>query len=101
MHWFRRVIRSPQAPTLAMYQRRPLPSAGAPEFVYLKPVTWPLFTLWGNGILTVEQLNILQPNQLRAALALTKAPIYGAGVPAGAIELEPLQESMNAQMSNG
>lgn len=81
---------NPQAPEFAQYHQGPILTNGALEFVYDKPVTWPLYTLWGIGIVTQDQFASLQPEQLRSELALTQAPIYGAGVPAGSIELQSL-----------
>lgn len=67
---------------MASYHQGAILTNGAMEFVYDKPVAWPLYTMWGNGILVKFQLNSLQPPQLRNNLALTVAPIVGAGVPA-------------------
>ena len=83
-------MRSSQAPELASYHQGPILTNGALEFVYDKPVTWPLYTLWGIGIVTKDQFASLQPEQLRSELALTQAPIYGAGVPAGSVEFQAL-----------
>jgi hypothetical protein len=82
------------------YRQGPILTNGALEFVYQKPVAWPLYTLWGIGILVREQLNVLQAPQLRADLALTKAPIVGAGYPASSTEFEALL-AQSAEDENG
>ncbi len=81
---------NPQAPALASYHQGPVLTNGALEFVYDKPVTYPLYTLWGNGIQTIDQFAALQPKQEPSSLALTPATLVGAGVPAGSIELQAL-----------
>jgi hypothetical protein len=89
-------LRSTQAPELAAYHQGPILTNGALEFVYDKPVAWPVYTLWGIGIPTENQFASLQPEQLRSELALTQAPIYGAGVPAGYVEFMKLLEESGA-----
>lgn len=86
----RNVIRSSQNPQIA-YRQGAILTNGALEFVYLKPVAWPIFTMWGPGILNRNQVNVLQGPQLRNDLALTVAPIVGAGVPAGYIGFDGLE----------
>lgn len=85
-----------QAPELQAYHQGPILTNGALEFVYDKPVAWPLYTLWGIGIRTEEQFATLQPAQLRSELALTTAPIYGPGVPAGYVAFMKLLEESGA-----
>lgn len=88
-----------QAPRLARYFQGPILTNGALEFVYEKPVTYPLYTLWGIGIQTLDQFNVVQPEQLRSTPAVTQQPIYGPGVPASSIALMRLLEETGA--SNG
>jgi hypothetical protein len=71
------------------YHQGPILTNGALEFVYDKETAYPLLTLWGPGIPTEQQFSIPGP-QLRVELALTNAPIYGAGVPAGSTEFQHL-----------
>lgn len=94
------LIVNPQAPTLASYHQGPVLTNGALEFLYNKPVNWPLYTLWGSGIVVNNQLNVTQPEQLRSELALTVAPIYGPGVPAGYVALQKLLEESGANSGN-
>ena len=84
---------STQAPQLAAYWQQPLPDPGALAFVYRKPVSWPLFTMWGDGILNRLQFNCLQSPQLRNVLALTVAPIVGPGYPAGQWDQQGLEDN--------
>ena len=81
---------NPKAPQMASYHQGPILTNGALEFVYEKPVTWPIYTLWGDGIRTMQQFNVVQRPQLYVELSLTEAPIYGAGVPAGGVEFQGL-----------
>ena len=85
---------NPQAPSLAQYRQGPILSNGALEFIYQKPVTWPLINFpTAIGIPTLQQFSIFPgAPQLLYNLALTTAPIYGAGVPAGQIELQGLED---------
>lgn len=80
------------APQLARYNKGRILTGGAEVYGYEKPVTWPLYTLWGIGVRTLQQFNVLQSPQLFSDLALTTAPIVGAGVPAGSIEYQGLIE---------
>jgi hypothetical protein len=79
------------------YHQGPILTNGALEFVYDKPVAWPLYTMWGPGILTRQQFDILAGPQLRVDLALTKAPIVGAGYPASSTEFEALIAQSNEE----
>lgn len=79
-----------QAPQVASYHKGPILTNGALEFVYEKPVAWPLYGYLGGGVATFQQVNPFQGPQLDYQLALTTAPIYGAGVPASQIELQQL-----------
>jgi hypothetical protein len=88
----KRRIANPQAPQQATYHRGPILTNGALEFVYEKPVLWPLFTMWGDGIRTLSQINSVQAPQLDYNLALTTAPVYGAGVPAGSTNFQGLED---------
>ena len=84
-----------QAPELAHYVKGKILTGGAEVYGYEKPVTWPLYTLWGIGVRTLRQFNVLQPPQLYSELALTTAPIVGAGVPAGSIDFQGLEGDQN------
>jgi hypothetical protein len=86
----RRVIVNTQAPELASYVKGPILTNGALEFIYRKPVAWPLFKLTGPGIQTLQQFNVVQSPQLFGVLALTVAPVYGPGTPAGSITFQGL-----------
>jgi hypothetical protein len=86
----KRVITNAAAPDLAQYVQGKVLTGGAELYGYQKPVTWPLYTLWGIGVRTLNQFNIVQPAQLFTRLALTNAPIVGAGVPSGSIEFQGL-----------
>jgi hypothetical protein len=79
-----------QAPQMASYHKGPILTNGVLEFVYEKPVTWPLYTFLGGGVATNQQFNPYQGPQLDYDLALTTAPIYGAGVPASQIDYQNL-----------
>lgn len=75
------------------YHQGPILSNGALEFVYDKETAYPLQTIWGPGVETLQQFNVIPVNpQLRVELALTHAPIYGAGVPAGDTSFQHLIE---------
>ena len=89
-------IENPKAPNLSSYHQGPVLTNGALEFVYNMPVAYPLYTMWGPGIVVQNQFNAVQPEQLRSELALTKAPIYGAGVPAGYVALQKLIDESRA-----
>lgn len=89
----RRIVHGTQSPQLQSYHKGPILTNGALEYIYEKPVAWPLYTLWGIGIRTLDQFSIFPSKpQFRAELALTNAPIYGPGVPAGSIQLQGLLE---------
>lgn len=78
------------APQQAAYHKGPILTNGALEFVYNKPVAWPLYTFLGGGVATNSQFNPYQGSQLDYQLALTTAPIYGAGVPASPLDFQQL-----------
>lgn len=86
----RKRIVNAHAPQLASYKKGPILTNGALEFIYQKPVTWPLYTMLGGGVATNQQFNPYQGPQVPYELALTVAPIYGAGVPASSIDLQNL-----------
>lgn len=100
VHKYRRLIPNPAAPNLSSYHQGPVLTNGALEFIYNKPVTWPLYTLWGIGIRTIDQFNTLASPQLRSELAVTTAPIVGPGYPAGAIALQQLIDESGANDAN-
>ena len=85
-----KTIYNRKAPEMAAYKKGPILTNGALEFIYQKPVTWPLFTFLGGGVATISQFNPFQGPQLAYNLALTNAPIYGAGVPAAPISFDNL-----------
>lgn len=79
------------------YHQGPILTNGALEFVYDKETAYPLQTIWGPGIETIQQFNVIPVNQqLRVELALTNAPIYGAGVPAGGTSFQHLIEDSDS-----
>lgn len=79
-----------RAPQLATYHQGPVLTNGALEFVYDKPVTWPLFGYLGGGVATNNQFSVFQGPQKHYDLALTVAPVYGAGVPASGVDFQNL-----------
>lgn len=79
-----------QAPEMASYKQGPVLTNGALEFIYQKPVAWPLFGFLGGGVATFQQFNPFAGSQIPYNLALTEAPIYGAGVPASQIDFQDL-----------
>jgi len=83
-------IRNSHAPQMASYHQGPILTNGALEFIYEKPVCWPLYTYWGRGLRNIEQWHTLQQPQLRTVHAVTVQPIYGPGVPAGYIQHQGL-----------
>ncbi len=86
----RNTIVNAKAPQMATYHQGPVLTNGALEFVYDKPVAWPLLGWTGGGVLTISQFNPYQGPQLDYDLALTRAPIYGAGVPASPLDFQNL-----------
>lgn len=76
-------------PTEANYLYRKPPDAGAGNYVYLKPVQYPVQTLGGPGVLA-GQFDAFAPYQLRANLAVTPAFVGGSGVVAGDYRLSGL-----------
>ena len=83
-----------QAPEQATYHQGPILTNGALEFVYNKPVAYPLQTLWGRGVQILRQLNVVQPEQMRVNPVVTVAPIYGAGQPATQLQFQRLFEAV-------
>lgn len=83
-----------QAPQLAAYHQGPQLTNGALEFVYDKPVTYPLQTMWGPGIETISQFSILQTPQVEVNLALMDRST--SGTLAGSIAFQALLEEDNA-----
>jgi hypothetical protein len=86
----RKTMVNAKAPELASYHKGPILTNGALEFIYNKPVAWPLFGWTGGGVLTFFQFNPFQGPQLEYDLSLTKAPIYGAGVPTSPLDFQNL-----------
>ena len=84
---------------MASYHQGPILSNGALEFVYDKQTTYPLVDLLGPGIPNIEQFKSLPGPQLRVELALTTAPIVGAGYPAGYIKHQPLNDIKDTSTS--
>jgi hypothetical protein len=82
-------IRNPHAPMNA-YHQGPILTNGALEFVFDKQTAYPLLTFWSPGIPTIQQFDSLPVPLYRAELAVTQAPIYGAGVPAGGTDFQHL-----------
>lgn len=84
-----RIIDS-KAPVQNQQVKGPILTNGALEFIYQKPYAYPLITLLGGGVATFGQMNVYQNHQLQADLALTVAPVVGAGYPAQSLESQDL-----------
>lgn len=96
----RNSIPNPVAPDFASYHQQPMPTPGASEFVFDKLYAYPLQYIGGGGVLSMSQFASLQPAQLTAQLAVPMSPIWGAGVPSGSTQLEPLLQ-MDTSGDNG
>lgn len=86
------VTTNPHAPTLARYHQGPILTNGALEFVYEKPVTYPLITLKGPGQLIAKPFRIVAPQLGHYDLQTTDVSLQGAGVIAGGVEFQSLTE---------
>jgi hypothetical protein len=76
---------------MAAYHKGPILTNGALEFIYEKPVAWPLYTYLGGGVATFKQFSPFPGAQVPYNdLHLTVDPIYGAGVPASQIDFQNL-----------
>lgn len=82
------MIANPHAPELASYREGPILTNGALEFIYEKPVAYPLINFPVSiGLVNEEQFNVLpSAPQVFVDLALTEATFQGAGVVAGTFD---------------
>lgn len=86
----------PEAPEMAVYRKGWILTNGALEYAYRKTTTYPLQTFNAGGVFVHEPIQVFQPPQVRGELALTVAPIYGPGIPAGSIELQALTDALSS-----
>lgn len=89
----RQDIRNPHAPDVAVYRKGWILTNGALEYVYRKTTLYPLICFNGPGVFVQQQLSVIPTPQSRAELALTIAPIVGAGVPASSIDFQSLTQA--------